>query len=64
MTAISPTVPIRDEASYQDAQADVQRLWGSAPGTPDGDRLDLLIILIEAFENEHHPIELPDPIEA
>jgi HTH-type transcriptional regulator/antitoxin HigA len=64
VTATAPTLPIRDEASYQDALAEVRHLWGLAPGTPDGDRLDLLMILVEAYENEYHPIDLPDPIEA
>ena len=56
--------PIRDEAAYEAALAEVRRLWGSAPGTPGGDRLDVLMILVEAYEAEHHPVALPDPIEA
>ena len=57
-------LPIRDEAAYEAAVTDVRRLWGSAPGTPGGDRLDVLIVLVEAYEAEHHPIAFPDPIEA
>lgn len=64
MTAPTTTQPIRDETGYAAALTEVRRLWGSAPGTPDGNRLDVLTILVEAYENEHHPIELPDPIEA
>ena len=64
MTATAPTLPIRDETAYREALAEVHRLWGSDRGTPDGDRLDLLMILVETYENEHHPIGLPDPIEA
>jgi HTH-type transcriptional regulator/antitoxin HigA len=56
--------PIRDEASHQAALAEIRRLWGSAPGTDDGDRLDVLIVLLDAYEAEHHAIEPPDPIEA
>jgi HTH-type transcriptional regulator/antitoxin HigA len=56
--------PIRDEASHQAALAEIRRLWGSAPGTNDGDRLDVLIVLSDAYEAEHHAIEPPDPIEA
>lgn len=56
--------PIRDEASHQQALAEVRRLWGSTPGTPDGDRLDVLMVLAEAYEAEHDAIEPPDPIEA
>jgi HTH-type transcriptional regulator / antitoxin HigA len=56
--------PIRDEASYQRALAEVRRLWGSAPGTKEGDRLDVLTVLLDAYEAEQHAIEPPDPIEA
>jgi HTH-type transcriptional regulator/antitoxin HigA len=61
---VAPILPIRDEASYEASLADVRRLWGSAPDTPEGDRLDVLMVLVEAYEKEHHPIGLPDPIEA
>jgi HTH-type transcriptional regulator / antitoxin HigA len=56
--------PIRTEADYEQALAKVGRLWGSKSGTPDGDRLDVLATLIDAYETEHHPIDPPDPIEA
>jgi len=56
--------PIRDEASYEAGIAEVRRLWGAKPNTKDGDRLDVLLVLIDAYENEHHAIEPPDPIEA
>jgi HTH-type transcriptional regulator/antitoxin HigA len=56
--------PVRDPASYEQAVADVRRLWGATPGTPDGDRLEVLMILIEAYENRHHAIEAPEPIAA
>jgi HTH-type transcriptional regulator/antitoxin HigA len=56
--------PIRDEASHGQALAEIRRLWGSTPGTPDGDRLDVLMVLADAYEAEHHAIEPPDPIEA
>ena len=56
--------PIRDETSHQQALAEIRHLWGSAPGTPDGNRLDVLMVLADAYEAEHHAIEPPDPIEA
>jgi len=56
--------PIRDDASYQQAMAEIRRLWGSAPGTKEGDRLDVLMVLLDAYEAEQHAIEPPDPIEA
>ena len=56
--------PIRSEADYESALVEVERLWGARSGTPDGDRLDVLAILIDAYEGDHHPIDPPDPIEA
>ena len=56
--------PIRSEADYEAALAEVERLWGTKAGTPDGDRLDVLATLIDAYEEQHHPMDLPDPIEA
>jgi HTH-type transcriptional regulator/antitoxin HigA len=43
---------------------EIGRLWGAPSGTPEGDRLDVLATLIDAYEDEHHPIDPPDPIEA
>src|SRR5579864_6872306 len=56
--------PIRTKADYEKALSDVERLWGAESGTPRGDRLDVLATLIDAYENEHHPMDPPDPIEA
>jgi HTH-type transcriptional regulator / antitoxin HigA len=56
--------PIRTAADHKRALAEVGRLWGARSGTPDGDRLDVLATLIDAFEAEHYPIDPPDPVEA
>jgi HTH-type transcriptional regulator/antitoxin HigA len=56
--------PIRSEADYDAAIAEVKRLWGAGAGTPDGDRLDVLATLLDAYEAEHHPMDPPDPVEA
>jgi HTH-type transcriptional regulator / antitoxin HigA len=56
--------PIRTEADHEAALAEVERLWGAKSGTPDGDRLDILATLIDAYEAEHDPMDPPDPIEA
>jgi HTH-type transcriptional regulator/antitoxin HigA len=56
--------PIRTEADYEAALAEVERLWGAASGTPDGDRLDVLATLLDAYEAAHFPMDPPDPIEA
>jgi HTH-type transcriptional regulator / antitoxin HigA len=56
--------PIRSEEDYEAALAEIGRLWGARSGTADGDRLDVLATLIEAYEAEHHSMDPPDPIEA
>ncbi len=56
--------PIRSEADYQAALAEIERLWGTKAGTPEGDRLDVVATLIDAYESEHEPMDPPDPIEA
>ena len=56
--------PIRSEADHEAALAEIERLWGAKAETPEGDRLDILATLIDAYEAEHHPIDPPDPIEA
>lgn len=56
--------PIRTETDYQKALQEIERLFDAAPNTPESDRLDILTTLVEAYEAEHFPIELPDPISA
>src|ERR1700726_1695436 len=56
--------PIRSKAAYKAAMKELQRLWGARSGTPEGDRLDVLATLIDAYESEHDPIDPPDPVEA
>jgi HTH-type transcriptional regulator/antitoxin HigA len=56
--------PIKTEADYDSALAAVAALLQAAPGSPEGDRLEVLTTLIEADERVHHPMPLPDPIEA
>lgn len=56
--------PIRTEADYDVAMEEVASLWGAVSGTPEGDRLDVLATLIDAYEAKHHAMDAPDPIEA
>ena len=56
--------PIRSEADYQAALTEIERLWGAKLGTPEGDRLDVLTTLIDAYEAEHDLMDPPDPIDA
>ncbi|HYW11433.1 MAG TPA: helix-turn-helix domain-containing protein [Longimicrobium sp.] len=56
--------PINNEADYRAALALADALFDAEPGTQDGDHLDVLITLIEAYEDRHWPIDAPDPIGA
>ena len=56
--------PIRSEADHEQALREIERLWGAKAGTPQGDRLDVLTTLVEAYERERLPVDAPDPIEA
>jgi HTH-type transcriptional regulator/antitoxin HigA len=56
--------PVKTEADYESALEEIDRLWGSPEGSADGDRLDVLLVLVEDYEAKHHAIDLPDPIEA
>lgn len=56
--------PIKTEADYETALAEIEVLFEAEPGTPDGDRLEVLTTLVEAYEDEHYAIPSPDPIEA
>jgi len=56
--------PIRNQADYESALRRIEALWGAVTGTSDGDELDVLVTLTEAYEREHYPIDQPDPIEA
>jgi HTH-type transcriptional regulator/antitoxin HigA len=61
---MSDVKPIRTEADYEAALVEVERLWGAKAGTAKGDRLDVLATLIDVYENQHYPMDPPDPIEA
>ena len=56
--------PVRTSKDHRAALAEVERLWDAKPGTPEHDRLEVLVTLIEAYEAKRHPIPPPDPVEA
>jgi HTH-type transcriptional regulator/antitoxin HigA len=56
--------PIKTEKEYEAALEEIERLFDADPGSPSGDRLEVLVTLVEAYEDIHYPIPLPDPIEA
>ncbi len=56
--------PIKTESDYDRALQGIDRLWGSKRNTPQGDELDVLLVLVEDYESKHHPIDPPDPVDA
>ena len=63
-TVLREIRPIRTESDYEVALAEMERLWGARSGTPEGDRLDVLATLVDAYEGERFPMDPPDPIDA
>jgi HTH-type transcriptional regulator / antitoxin HigA len=55
---------IKTEQDYEIVLAEIESLMDAETDTPEGDRLDVLTTLVDAYEAKHHPIDLPDPIEA
>src|SRR5918999_3836951 len=56
--------PIKTERDYQKALKEIDKLWDAKPNTYKGDRLDVLVTLVEAFERKHYEMTPPDPVEA
>lgn len=56
--------PVRTEADYRATLREIETLMTAMAGSPGGDRLDVLVTLVEAYERTHFPMDLPDPIEA
>lgn len=56
--------PIRTDEDHEAALREIQQLWNAPEGSPEEDRLNVLATLVEAYEEQHFPIDLPDPIEA
>ena len=55
---------LKNEAAYNKALAAADKLFAAKPGTPAGDELELLLLVIKDYEDKHHRVPLPDPIEA
>ena len=55
--------PIRTKREHQAALKEIEALWEAPSGSPEGDRLEVLSLLVEAYERERYPIEAPDPID-
>ena len=56
--------PIRNDADYEAALQEIEEIFNAELGSSEGDRLDILVTLVEAYEEKYHPILPPDPIEA
>jgi HTH-type transcriptional regulator/antitoxin HigA len=56
--------PIKTDADYRATLREIETLMTAEPGTPEDERLDLLVTLVEAWERKHYPLDLPDPVEA
>lgn len=56
--------PIKTNADYRAALKEIETLMMAKLNSPEGEKLDVLVILVEAYERKHYPLDLPDPVEA
>lgn len=56
--------PIKTKKDYQDSLVRLDKIFDAKPGSPEGDELEILGILVDNYEKIHYPIDFPDPIEA
>jgi HTH-type transcriptional regulator/antitoxin HigA len=56
--------PIRTLEDHRATLRDIELLMGAKPESSEGERLDVLVTLVEAYERQHFPMDLPDPVEA
>ncbi|HEY84860.1 MAG TPA: helix-turn-helix domain-containing protein [Chloroflexi bacterium] len=56
--------PVKTEADYEIVLAEIEKLFDAEPDTPEGDKLEVLVTLVEAYEEKHYQISPPDPIDA
>ena len=56
--------PIKTKADHRAALKEIESLMMAKLNTPGGERLDVLVTLVEAYERKHYAIDLPDPVEA
>lgn len=56
--------PIKTQRDYRHALKEIESLMAAKRNTPEGDRLDVLVTLVEAWERKRYPLDLPDPVEA
>jgi HTH-type transcriptional regulator/antitoxin HigA len=56
--------PIKTDEDYRATLREIESLMSAAAGSPEGERLDILVTLVSAYEQQHFPLDLPDPVEA
>lgn len=56
--------PIKTDADYRASLKEIENLMTAQSGSPEGEKLDVLVTLVEAYERNHYPLNLPDAIEA
>jgi HTH-type transcriptional regulator/antitoxin HigA len=56
--------PIRTKTDHRAALKEIETLMSARANTPEGERLEVLVTLVEAYENKHYRFEMPDPVEA
>ena len=56
--------PIKTDADYRAVLTEIEMLMTAEPDTVEGEKLDVLVTLVEAYEKKHYPLDLPDPVEA
>src|SRR6476469_6252271 len=56
--------PIKNQRDYRKVLKEIEGLMMAKRNTPEGDRLDVLVALVEAWERKHYAFDLPDPVEA
>ena len=56
--------PIKTEIDYKNALQELESVFDASPNSKEADKAEILVMLIDTYENQHFPIEVPDPIEA
>jgi HTH-type transcriptional regulator/antitoxin HigA len=56
--------PIKTDTDYRATLKEIEMLMMVEPDTLEGEKLDVLVTLVEAYEKKHYPLDLPDPVEA
>ena len=56
--------PVRTKTDHRAALKEIESLMSARANTPEGERLDVLVTLVEAYERKHFPMDMPDPVEA